>query len=69
MAQQTQVSHETQVIRNLQERLTHSYQGRRAPHEVAAVVEQTFHRFDQAPIRDFIPLLVEHLARDTLGRA
>ncbi len=40
------------------------------PHtHVAAVVERTYGRFNQCTLRDFVPLLVERLARDELARS
>jgi hypothetical protein len=33
---------------------------------VAELVGSIHHRFDGAPIRDFVPILVEHAARDQL---
>lgn len=34
---------------------------------VAQVVEDAYHRFDDQPIRDFVPLLVERRAHERLG--
>lgn len=68
MAQGVDVSHESQVISSLRDRLTQAYRGRRSQDEVATAVGQALGEFDQAPIRDFVPLLVERLARDRLGR-
>jgi hypothetical protein len=33
---------------------------------IAAVVEEEYRRFDGRPIRDFVPVLTEHQARDRL---
>ncbi|HEY9311300.1 three-helix bundle dimerization domain-containing protein [Williamsia sp.] len=35
--------------------------------DVALVVEEAYHRFDDQPIRDFVPLLVERRAHEKLG--
>ncbi|GAA4060521.1 three-helix bundle dimerization domain-containing protein [Agromyces indicus] len=37
-----------------------------APERIAEVVEQEYRRFDGRPIRDFVPVLTEHQARDRL---
>jgi hypothetical protein len=37
-------------------------------HHVAAVVQQTYARFNQSRVRDFIPLLVERRASEELTR-
>jgi len=34
---------------------------------VSEVVDQTYHEFDGAPIRDFVPIMVEKSARDRLA--
>ena len=40
------------------------------PHtHVAAVVEQSYGRFDQCALRKFVPLLVERRAREELARS
>ncbi|MEY9933829.1 hypothetical protein ABH926_008491 [Catenulispora sp. GP43] len=40
-----------------------------APQRVADLVEHAYHSFDGSRIRLFIPLLVEHAARDELNKA
>ena len=37
-----------------------------APERIAEVVEEEYRRFDGRPIRDFVPVLTEHQARDRL---
>ncbi len=40
------------------------------PHtDIAAVVEDTYGRFNQCALRDFVPLLVERRAREELARS
>ena len=34
---------------------------------VSEVVDKTYHEFDGAPIRDFVPILVETLSADRLA--
>lgn len=39
-----------------------------APERIAAVVDEELHRFDDARVTDFVPVLVEHEAHDVLRR-
>ena len=39
-----------------------------SPARVAAVVDEELHRFDDARITDFVPVLVEHEAHEVLRR-
>lgn len=51
------------VIERLQRRFPE-----RSRQELEAVVAGRYHDFDRAPIRDFVPILVEHSAIDNLMR-
>ena len=55
-------------IEAVQRRLAQKYA--QLPHtHVAAVVEQSYGRFDQCALRKFVPLLVERRAREELARS
>jgi len=56
---------EDQAIALLRDRLTKTYDQIPAD-QVNAVIDQELTRFTAAPIRDFVPLLVERLARNDL---
>jgi hypothetical protein len=58
---------EQTVIEQLVERLTSRYPAI-AQSIVASVVSKTHARFDDRPVRDFIPLLVERNAKSELDR-
>jgi hypothetical protein len=58
---------EQTVIEQLVERLTSRYPAI-AQSVVAGVVIETHARFDDRPVRDFIPLLVERNAKSALDR-
>jgi hypothetical protein len=51
------------VIRRLTERFPSV-----PPERVAAIVDEELHRFDDARVTDFIPVLVEHEAHEALRR-
>jgi hypothetical protein len=60
-------AHEVREIREVVERLT-----ARFPHEqperIRAVVDAAHEQFEGNPIRDFVPVLVERAANETLTR-
>ncbi|MGI8334763.1 three-helix bundle dimerization domain-containing protein [Actinomadura scrupuli] len=56
---------ETQALALLRDRLIKTFDQIPAD-QVNAVIDQELIRFESAPVRDFVPLLVERLARDGL---
>jgi hypothetical protein len=48
------------------DRLTRTFSDRLSPTQVDEAVSSIHHRFDDRPIRDFVPVLVERIARDEL---
>jgi hypothetical protein len=56
------------ALARLEERLTGIYAGLPAD-RVSAAVQDARARFDQSPIRDFVPLLVERRVRAQLAAA
>jgi hypothetical protein len=50
------------MITDVERRLTRKY-GHLPPDQVSAAVQDACARFEQSPIRDFVPLLVERHAR------
>ena len=58
--------HEEQAIGRLRQRLQIVYRERSAA-EVQSTVDRALRRFATARIRDYVPLLVERIARDELG--
>ncbi|MFD0686155.1 three-helix bundle dimerization domain-containing protein [Actinomadura fibrosa] len=57
---------EEQALRELTDRLSRSFAGTYTGDQVAATVSAAHHRFDDRPIRDFVPILVEREARERL---
>src|SRR4029078_6386156 len=55
------------MIADVERRLTSKY-GHLAPERISAAVERARARFEQSPIRDFVPLLVERHARAELTK-
>jgi hypothetical protein len=47
------------------ERLAERYPGT-PPDVITSLVQQTYHSFEGCPIRDYVPVLVEHAVRDRL---
>ncbi len=62
----TDLEHERLAITRLSERLLDAYRDRYTTAHITAVIDRAVHRFDQARIREFVPLLVERDARDAL---
>jgi hypothetical protein len=58
---------EGRALGEVKERLRSRYSGR-SPAEVSLVVDKAAQRFATARIRDFVPVLVEHISRDELNR-
>ena len=59
------VEHEASAMRHIHERLITVY-GRAATAAVSAAMDREIARFADAPIREYVPLLVERLTRDDL---
>ncbi|WP_372350877.1 three-helix bundle dimerization domain-containing protein [Streptomyces sp. KL116D] len=59
---------EGETIRGIVERLTNIYSATHSPADVETAVGQAYSRFDDVPIRDFVPVLVERKARTVLSR-
>jgi hypothetical protein len=55
------------MIADVERRLTSKY-GHLPPEQISAAVERARARFEQSPIRDFVPLLVERHARAELTK-
>jgi hypothetical protein len=60
---------ERQALDQVTDRLSRSFADRFSPGQVDAAVSSIHHRFDGRPIRDFVPVLVERMARDELRHA
>jgi hypothetical protein len=54
------------IARRLQSRFIDSEGRHASEHEVDELVASTARRFAEAPLQDFVPLLVEHQAADAL---
>jgi hypothetical protein len=59
---------EQAAIADLERRLTSTY-AKIPPDRVLTAIQQAHARFEQSPIRDFVPLLVERRARAELTSA
>jgi hypothetical protein len=55
------------MIADVERRLTSKY-GHLPPDHISAAVQNACARFEQSPIRDFVPLLVERHARAELTK-
>ena len=60
---------ERHALDQVTDRLTKSFAGRFSPDQVDDTVHSIHHRFDGRPIREFVPVLVERIARDELRHA
>ncbi|TYK53215.1 three-helix bundle dimerization domain-containing protein [Actinomadura decatromicini] len=60
------IEREEHVMREVTDRLLRTFAGRRRPEQVTQAVDAIYRRFDNRPIRDFVPVLVERLAREQL---
>jgi hypothetical protein len=58
---------EPQLIADVERRLASKY-GHLPPEQISAAVQDAHARFEQSPIRDFVPLLVERHARAELTK-
>lgn len=59
--------HEDEAVGKVADRLKNAYRDQYSSEEVEATVATARDHFRGAPIRDFIPVLVERLARETLS--
>lgn len=57
---------EQQAMHEVTDRLVESFADTRSTDQVARTVTKIHHRFDDRPIRDFVPVLVERYARQEL---
>ncbi len=64
MADQTRL--EEDGIRAVVSRLVAVFRGSVSPEQVRATVDAQYRRFDGSRVRQYVPLLVEHGARDDL---
>ena len=58
---------ELQAIDHITDQLRQTYRGRYTAEAVDRTIHDIHQRFDGQPIRDFVPLLVERIARKELG--
>lgn len=59
---------ERQAMNQVTDRLESNFAGRRSARQVDQTVSAVHRRFDGLPIRDFVPILVERIAREELAR-
>lgn len=57
---------ERHALDQVSHRLSESFGDRFSPDQVDEKVSTIHHRFDGSPIREFVPVLVERIARDEL---
>ena len=57
---------ESDAIRDLASRLTETFGQTHSADQVSAAIETLYRRFDDSKVRNYIPLLVEHGAREQL---
>ncbi|WP_433476476.1 three-helix bundle dimerization domain-containing protein [Spirillospora sp. CA-142024] len=57
---------EHQALREVTTRLRKSFAATHTDEQVTRAVSDAHHRFDGKPIRDFVPILVERMAREQL---
>jgi hypothetical protein len=60
---------ERQALDHVSDRLSQSFADRLSPRQVDETVHSVHHRFDGSPVREFVPVLVERIARDELRHA
>lgn len=63
----TAKDHERQAMDEVYDRLQNRFAAL-SPREVGAVVHEVADGFSDAKIRDYLPVLVEHIARERLAR-
>ncbi len=57
---------ERQALNQVTDRLTQTFADRYSPAQVNEAITAAHHRFDGRPIREFVPVLVERIARREL---
>ncbi|MEV4013932.1 hypothetical protein AB0J35_25880 [Nonomuraea angiospora] len=57
------------AVDELQARLTRAFARRHSAERVRSAVVAAHHRFDGRPIRDFVPIFVERIAKEDLRRS
>ncbi|MFI7132340.1 three-helix bundle dimerization domain-containing protein [Nonomuraea sp. NPDC050153] len=57
---------EREAIQDVVNRLIARYTGTRSAEQVEAAVRKAYDRFANSPVRDFIPVLVEHDSKELL---
>lgn len=57
---------EQKAMHEVADRLTKTFGAEYSPDRVTQTVATIHHRFDDKPIRDFVPVLVERFAREEL---
>ncbi|MFC4048596.1 three-helix bundle dimerization domain-containing protein [Actinomadura syzygii] len=60
------VEREEHVMRTVTDRLIRSFADHHGPAQVTHAIDAIYRRFDHRPVRDFVPVLVERLARQAL---
>ncbi|WP_433472173.1 three-helix bundle dimerization domain-containing protein [Spirillospora sp. CA-142024] len=63
------VEREEHVIREVTDRLIRRFAGSHRPEQVTQAVDAIYRLFDDRPVRDFVPVLVERFAREKLTPA
>jgi hypothetical protein len=58
---------ERQALDQVTDRLTQTFADRYSPDQVDEAITAAHHRFDGKPIREFVPVLVERIARRQLA--
>jgi hypothetical protein len=59
---------ERHALHQVTDRLSAAFADRVSPAQVDETVSAIHHRFDGRPIREFVPVLVERMAKDELRR-
>ena len=57
---------ERHALDQVTDRLSKSFADHYSPNQVDETVSSVHHRFDGRPIREFVPVLVERIAREEL---
>ena len=60
---------EQQAKRDLMDRLAATFRGIHSDDEITGAIDAGYRRFEQSPIRDFVPIFVERIARERLAPA
>jgi hypothetical protein len=58
---------EREAIRRVTDNLASEYAGDHPPDEIEQVVDDRRQHYQDAPVRDFVPIFVEREARERLG--